>query len=96
MADDSLNIPPRIEALKRKYDADPSSTVFLQLAEEYRKHGMFDEAILICEDGLKKHPNYTSAHVALGRALMGAEKSEQAQLEFEKVLKIAPDNIKIA
>ena len=74
MSDYSFDLPPRIEELQRKYERDPDSTIFLQLAEEYRKASMFDEDIRVCQDGLNKHPSYTSARVALGRALLGARR----------------------
>ena len=54
---------PRIDELREKVARDPSSRVFLQLAEEYRKAGKFEEAVEVCQEGLKHHPNYTSARV---------------------------------
>ena len=83
----------RIEKLEKRLAADPSSRIFVQLAEEYRKQGLLDNAIEICEQGLKKHPQYPSARVALGRALLEAETFDRAREEFEAVLAQVPDNI---
>ena len=60
----------RIEDLERRLGKDPNSKIFAQLAEEYRKAGRLEEAIQTCRDGLETHPNYFSARVALGRALL--------------------------
>ena len=46
----------RIEELEKRLAADPNSRMFVQLAEEYRKAGMLEQAIDCCEKGLKKHP----------------------------------------
>lgn len=88
-----FNISPKIEQLQKKLDKDPDSKVFLLLAEEYRKSGMQEEAIAVCQEGLKKHPNYTSARVVLGRAYMELKKMLEAQAEFEEVISKIPDNL---
>ena len=84
---------PRIEELRRRLREDPASTVFAQLAEEHRRAGEYDEAIRVCRTGLTHHPAYISAHVTLGRALMDLERYDDALVEFEQVLKTAPDNL---
>jgi tetratricopeptide (TPR) repeat protein len=83
----------RIEELEKRLAADPNSRMFVQLAEEYRKAGMLEQAVDCCEKGLKKHPQYPSARVALGRALLEAGSFDRASAEFETVLKQVPDNI---
>jgi tetratricopeptide (TPR) repeat protein len=83
----------RIEELEKRLAEDPGSRMFVQLAEEYRKAGMLEQAIDCCEKGLKKHPQYPSARVALGRALLEAGSFDRASAEFEAVLKQVPDNI---
>ena len=83
----------RIEDLEKRLVADPNSKIFVQLAEEYRKAGLQEDAIATCRDGLEKHPNYFSARVALGRALLESNALEEAREEFEKVLQQVPDNL---
>ncbi len=83
----------RIEELEKRLAADPNSRTFVQLAEEYRKAGLLEQAIDVCENGIKIHPQYPSARVALGRALLEAESYERASAEFEAVLRQIPDNI---
>jgi len=84
---------PRIDELRKRLDKEPASRLFAQLAEELRKEGELAEAIRICREGLQKHPNYPSARMTLGRALLDTKDLSAARTEFEAVLKAAPDNI---
>ncbi len=83
----------RIEELEGRLAKDPQSKVFAQLAEEYRKVGLLEDAINTCREGLRVHPNYFSARVALGRALLETDSLHEAATEFERVLAQVPDNI---
>lgn len=84
---------PRIVELRRRFDKDPSSIAFAQLAEEYRRNGDFTQAVKICREGLARHPGYVSAQVTLGRALAELEEYQEARKELEAVLLAAPDNL---
>jgi tetratricopeptide (TPR) repeat protein len=84
---------PRLEELRRRVQADPTSIAFAALAEEYRRAGHFEDAIEVCRTGLKRHPAYVSARVTLGRALIEINELEEAESELAEVLKIAPENL---
>lgn len=84
---------PSIEKLQKKLEKEPNSLIFLQLAEEYRKEGYYEDALKTCRDGLKRHPNYWSARVAMGRIFYEKADYEQARDELEKVIKAVPDNL---
>jgi tetratricopeptide (TPR) repeat protein len=84
---------PRIEALRRRVEKDPASIAFAQLAEEYRRAGRHEEAIAVCQSGLTIHPNYLSARVTLGRALIEVGDIETAEVELAQVLQGAPENL---
>jgi tetratricopeptide (TPR) repeat protein len=84
---------PRINELRRRVQQDPASIAFAQLAEECRRIGELDEAVRVCREGISHHPDYLSAHVTLGRALMALGQDEEARTEFEHVLRAAPDNL---
>jgi tetratricopeptide (TPR) repeat protein len=84
---------PRIEELRRRVDKDPASIAFAHLAEEYRRGGDLKEAVRVCRAGLVQHPNYVSARVTLARSLMELGQLDDAQVEFEQVLLVAPDNL---
>jgi cytochrome c-type biogenesis protein CcmH/NrfG len=84
---------PRIDDLRKRLEKDPGSRLFAQLAEELRKDGDLEEAINVCREGLKRQPAYPSARMTLGRALFDTGDMAAARVEFETVLKGAPDNI---
>lgn len=92
MSDEGLSSVARIEELKAKFERDPNSKLFLQLAEEYRKANRFAEAIATCLHGLERHPGYTTARVTLARAYLGGKRASEAKTEFEKVLASVPDH----
>ncbi len=79
--------PDRLTQLKSRWDADPSSRVFLQLAEEYRHQGRVKEALAVLDRGLKEHPGYLSALVAKGRCHLELGEPEPARVVLERVVK---------
>jgi tetratricopeptide (TPR) repeat protein len=83
----------RIEDLKRRVQQDPASIAFAALAEEYRRSGLFHEAVETCRAGLLRHPVYLSARVTLGRALLELGQLDEAQTELEQVIRAAPENL---
>lgn len=84
---------PRIEELRRRVAHDPASIAFAQLAEEYRRAGDYEEAARVCRTGLAQHPNYLSARVTLGRALLELGQFDEAKTELDFVVQAAPDNL---
>lgn len=82
----------RVEDLQRRIQRDPASILFAQLADEHLRLGEFEEAVRVCRAGLEFHPDYLSGHVALGRAFMELGQLEEAQEQFEYVLREAPDH----
>jgi tetratricopeptide (TPR) repeat protein len=85
--------PQRLEELRRRVQKDPASLAFAQLAEECRRAGQLHEAVRVCRAGLAHRPDYLSARVTLGRALLALEHLDQAGAELAGVLRIAPENL---
>jgi tetratricopeptide (TPR) repeat protein len=83
----------RIDELRRRLERDPESRLFAQLAEELRKVGELEEAIAVARKGLDQHPNYPSARLTLGRALLDSGDPGAARAELETAVRGAPDNI---
>jgi tetratricopeptide (TPR) repeat protein len=79
--------PDRVTLLRNRWEADPSSRVFLQLAEEYRHQGHVKEALDVLDQGLKEHPGYLSALVAKGRCHLELGEPEPARTVLERVVK---------
>jgi tetratricopeptide (TPR) repeat protein len=82
--------PDRLTQLKSRWESDPSSRIFLQLAEEYRHQGRVKEALGVLDRGLKEHPGYLSALVAKGRCHLELGEPEPARTVLERVVKQDP------
>jgi len=89
----SIPPPSRLEELKSVVQRDPGSRQFLALAEELRKDGEFAEAIRALENGLRFHPDYVAAHVALGRVCRETGRVDDALNAFLDALKIDGENL---
>ena len=83
----------RIRELKRRIAQDPTSPLFIGLAEEYRAAGRLSDAIRTLEHGVHTHPNYISAKCALARAYLEAGHTGDAAALFERVLSMDPGNL---
>ncbi len=92
MAKPSGQRSPSIEVLKQRMARDPLSRAFLQLAEEYRKSGQFEDAVRVCQEGLERHPGYHTARISLGRTYLESGDLENARTTLAEVLELAPEN----
>lgn len=86
-------ISPEIVKLMDKITQNPTSRLFVPLAEEYLKCEMVDEAIIVLVEGIKNHPSYVAARVMLGKIYLQKSQISEAQAEFEQVIAINSDNI---
>lgn len=82
-----------ITKLEAKVAKDPSSTLFVPLAEEYRKQERLDDAVRVLSTGIEQQPNYMSARVALGRIFFEKSMMDEARAQFETVVEAIPDNL---
>ena len=82
----------RIDELKRKFDENPRR-YFAPLANEFRKSGDFEQAILICQEFLPQQPGHMSGHIVYGQALFEAGRLDEARGVFETALSLDPENL---
>uniref|UniRef100_A0A7V3RGC7 Tetratricopeptide repeat protein n=1 Tax=candidate division WOR-3 bacterium TaxID=2052148 RepID=A0A7V3RGC7_UNCW3 len=82
-----------IARLAEKFNKDPKSRIFVQLADAYRKNNMVDEALEILNQGLQYHPNYPLAYLILGKCYVDKRMYAQAKDAFEKTIEFDPVNI---
>ena len=82
----------RIDELKRKFDENPRR-YFAPLANEFRKGGDFDQAILICQEFLPQQPGHMSGHIVYGQALYESGRLDEARGVFETALSLDPENL---
>lgn len=80
----------RIEELEVYLRANPNSILFARLADCLLESGKVDQAIEICEEGLKKHPYYVTGHFVMGKCYLKKELHDQAEKELKRVLFLDP------
>jgi len=83
-----------IDRLALQLVKDPHSKVFMPLADEYVKAGMWQEAAAVLEDGLKYYPGFITAMVALGRAYDQMGQVTKAKAILEEAVKLSPENLR--
>src|SRR5512147_2159422 len=82
----------RIDELRKKFDENPRR-YFAPLANEFRKGGDLDQAILICEQFLPQQPGHMSGHIVYGQALFESGRLDDAHGVFETALSLDPENL---
>jgi tetratricopeptide (TPR) repeat protein len=82
----------RIEELRKKFDENPRR-YFAPLANEYRKAGDIEQAIVICQQYLPQQPGHMSGHIVYGQALYEAGRHLEARAVFETALTLDPENL---
>lgn len=83
----------RLQELQMRWEQDPSSRIYLQLAEEYRRLGRGSEAVSVLEEGLGHRPRDLSGLVALGRCQLELEMLDEATERLQSVLARDPAHI---
>ncbi len=68
-----------IARLRAMMQHDPGSRAFHRLADALTRAGRPDEAVQVCQEGLRRHPRLASGQVSLGRALLASGKLERAE-----------------
>ena len=82
----------RIDELKKKFDENPRR-YFAPLANEFRKSGDIEQAILICEEFLPQQPGHMSGHIVYGQTLYESGRLPEARGVFETALGLDPENL---
>jgi predicted regulator of Ras-like GTPase activity (Roadblock/LC7/MglB family)/Flp pilus assembly protein TadD len=82
-----------IKELSKKLSSNPDSMVFVQLADAYRRAGDLEQSVQVCQQGLERHPTYTTARAILGRNFLDLGRLDEAEAEFRKIEVADPENI---
>lgn len=93
MAETPPELQVEIEKLERKHGENPEGRYFVPLANAYRKLGQLQRAESLLREGLRRHPDYLSAHIVLGRCLADRGATDEATEEFRYVLSLDPQNL---
>lgn len=76
----------------KQWQDDPSSIVFAPIAEYFLIYGMVDDALKVCREGLKQHPELVSGRIVMARIHMRRGNWEEALAELNRALSIVPEN----
>jgi len=86
---------PIINKLKDQLSRDPSSVVFAQLAESYRKIGDAERAIVVLKQGIKNHPSYKLAYLILSNCYFELKDFSLAYATLRPFVEAERNNIKL-
>jgi tetratricopeptide (TPR) repeat protein len=82
----------RIEDLRKRYHENPRR-FFAPLANEYRKAGFLDRALLLCQKHVPEQPDNMNGLVVYGQILFESGNTADARDPFERALKVDPENL---
>lgn len=82
-----------VKYLEGKLSKNENSVLFARLADAYLQMDRVDEAIALCEKGIKKHPYYVTGHYMLGKCYLRKKLFDQAEKELKRVLLFDPKHI---
>ena len=82
-----------IDKLEARFRDNPKGRNFAPLADAYRKAGLIDNAVDLCQNGLKLHPDYVSAYIVYARCLVDKKDDASALGVFKQVLGLDGENI---
>lgn len=81
---------------KKQLEDDPASNCFVLLAGVLIKLKKTDDALKVLVNGLRHNKENTTARFLLGKIYFERWLIDNAKNEFEKVIKLAPDNIAVS
>ncbi len=81
-----------IRTLSAVLAREPSSLVYVDLAEQLRRAGRRDEALRVAMHGLGRHPQHADGYDCLGRIHADLGQADEAKWAWEKALQIAPEH----
>lgn len=84
---------PQFEALKSRLQQNPDSLIFARVADGLLQKGQVEEAIRVCEEGIRKHPYYVTGHMVLGKCYLQKKLFDLAEKEFKRVILFDPKYI---
>jgi tetratricopeptide (TPR) repeat protein len=91
MTEDATN--DATELLERIAYRDPSSPLYLPLAERMREQGRVDEAIRLCEERRGRPGQGVGDRIVLGRCYLAAGRLTEARGQFEAAVQLDRENV---
>ena len=82
-----------IRRFEEQYRSNPDSLVFARLADAHRKAGDPDRGLAILREGIRRHPDYPSAHIVRARCLVDLERPAEAEASLRRALELDGRNL---
>ncbi|MBN2012855.1 tetratricopeptide repeat protein [candidate division KSB1 bacterium] len=79
-----------VRYLESKLKQNPDSLLFARLADMYLEMGQLEQAIQLCEKGIRKHPYYVTGHYIMGKCYLQKKQFDHAEKELKRVLLFDP------
>lgn len=79
-----------IQSLETRMVANPFSPSVARLASLYLDEDRFEDARVLCEEGIARYPDYATAHLVLGQCYLGLQRMSDARREFCEALNLQP------
>jgi len=88
-----MPIREEIQRMETRLRDNPDSLFFARLADYYLKEERIDDALRVCEEGIKRHPSYVTGHLILGKCYLEKGEYDKAEKEFKRVLLFDPKHL---
>ncbi|MBN1893822.1 tetratricopeptide repeat protein [bacterium] len=75
-----------VEQLEKRLQGNPKSLLFARLADSYIADKKLNEAVEICQEGIRYNPGYITGHFILAKAYALKKDYEKAEACLKKVL----------
>jgi tetratricopeptide (TPR) repeat protein len=75
-----------LEYLESRLKDNPKSLLFARLADLYLEQGKIDDGMILCTEGVKHHPYYSTGYYVLAKAHVLKKEYDKAESALKKVL----------
>ncbi|MBT3182493.1 MAG: hypothetical protein HN337_08320 [Deltaproteobacteria bacterium] len=73
-----------------QWQKDPTSVVFVPIADYFMRYGLIEDATNICKQGVEKHPSLISGHIMMAKICIEKKEWAKAVDSVRRVLAIVP------
>jgi hypothetical protein len=87
-------VETRVDQMEKILKDREMELLFARVASNLLSKGNVNEAIRICEHGLKRFPMYAQGHYVMAMCYDQEGKHEEARIEYERVMKYDPNHLR--
>lgn len=82
----------RTSKLEKAVRRNPRAPLFARLADHYLRRGRVEQAVVLCEEGCERFPDYPTGHLVLSRCYEAQDQFEEARTSLDRGLRLDPQN----